>query len=133
MKISTILTTTTMIAGMSIAALPASADVVDKRQANQAYRIQDGVRTGTLTKYEASRLKQEQAKIAHLERRYEHDGKLTYSEKRHLNTLQNKASRHINSQKHDHQVAPRRWYKPWSWKQYGNKDHDRRPYFRRWW
>lgn len=133
MKISTILASTTLIAGMTIAALPASADIVDKRQRNQDYRIDQGVRTGALTSEEAARLRREQDEIAGLERRMERDGKLSYYEKERLAELQRQASRRIYNQKHDSEVS-RRWYKPWSWG-YGAKghgDHDHKPYYR-WW
>lgn len=136
MKISTILASTTLIAGMTFAALPASADIVDKRQRNQDSRIDQGVRSGTLTSEEAARLRREQDEIAALERRMERDGKLSYYEKQRLAELQNKASRHIYNQKHDGDVSRRYWYKPWSWNRYGYKsdqDHDHKPFYRRWW
>ncbi|MEW5965319.1 MAG: hypothetical protein AB1749_17405 [Pseudomonadota bacterium] len=146
MKISTILASATLIAGLTIAALPASADIVDRRQHNQDHRIDQGVRSGTLTSEEAARLRREQDEIADLERRFERDGKLSYWEKQRLAELQSKASRHIYNQKHDGDVSRRIWYKPWSWqKPWGwgrpwgwNKwsdnrhDHDE-PSYRRWW
>lgn len=134
MKISTILASTTLIAAMTMAALPASADIVDKRQRNQDTRIDQGVRSGTLTSEEAARLRREQEEIAALEWRMERDGKLSYWERQRLTHLQNQASRHIYKQKHDGDVSRRYWYKPWSWgygsRHYGHHDH--KPWHR-WW
>jgi hypothetical protein len=135
MKISTILASTTLIAGLTVAALPASADIVDQRQRNQDYRIDQGVRSGTLTSEEAARLRREQDEIAALERRMERDGKLSYWERQRLTDLQNRASRHIYNQKHDGDVSRRYWYKPWSWgwNKWSDNHHHDRPHGRRWW
>jgi len=131
MKITTIFAATTVAAGLTLAALPASASTIDNRQANQAARIHQGVKSGALTAAEAYRLKQQQAEIAELERRLKRDGRLNAWDKWRLTYLQNQASRQIYLQKHDGDVAQRQWYKPWGW--YRSSDNVSRPYFGRWW
>jgi hypothetical protein len=101
-------------AATMITLTPALADRVDKRQHKQSHRIEQGVRTGQLTKHEAARLKAEQSRIAALERRFERDGRLSHTERTILRVEQNRASKHIRAEKHDSQ---KRWYRVgWNYK-----------------
>ena len=74
---------------------------VNARQQHQRGRIQQGVRSGELTRRETGRLVEEQRDIRQLERAYKSDGTLTTAERRDLHHEQNQASRDIHAQKHD--------------------------------
>lgn len=84
----------------------AGSNRVDAREARQDARIDQGVRTGSLTPREARRLGREQSRIGRAESRAEADGTLTPREARRLEARQDAASRHIRRQKHDAQVRP---------------------------
>jgi hypothetical protein len=130
MKVSTILAGLTLATTTAIAVTPASADIIDRRQSNQASRIEQGIRSGQLTRAEAAKLKAEQARIAAMERAAERDGRVTRSEKARIQAAQNAASRHIYQEKNDAQSRNRFWNR-WS---LGRNSHDndrRRSWF--WW
>jgi len=78
---------------------------VDKRQARQEARIEQGVASGQLNARETLRVEREQKHIATAEAKAEADGKVTDKERARLAHLQNKASRDIKRQKHDGQTA----------------------------
>ena len=106
----------TLIAGSLLAAATAGAFAqaapaasmlrVDKREAHQDKRIQNGVASGQLTARETYRLEKEQAGINHAEAKAEADGKVTRRERLRLHHMQNRASKDIALQKHDAQTAP---------------------------
>jgi Skp family chaperone for outer membrane proteins len=79
---------------------------VNARQHTQRDRIQQGVKSGELTRRETGRLANEQRDIRQLEREYKSDGTLTGAERRDLHQEQSQASRHIYAQKHDGQDRP---------------------------
>jgi Skp family chaperone for outer membrane proteins len=79
---------------------------VNARQHNQRERIQQGVKSGELTRRETGRLVNEQRDVRQLERDYKADGTLSAGERRDLHQEQNEASRHIYNQKHDEQDRP---------------------------
>lgn len=82
--------------------LLARAGEIGERQKNQHERIDEGVKSGELTKKETLKLEAEQAKIQRKKRRLKrNDGKLGPKEKAKLTHKQNKASRHIYKEKHD--------------------------------
>lgn len=81
----------------------ASTPGIDKRQANQEKRIDQGVASGQLTKREARRLEREQNAVNRAENRAKADGTVTAQERRQLHRAQNHASRDIARQKHDRQ------------------------------
>jgi CRISPR/Cas system-associated endoribonuclease Cas2 len=91
--------------GAAFAQAPAgdSTPRVDKREARQQARIQQGVHSGQLTPHEANRLEREQGHIAAAETRAKSDGKVTPRERARLTRMQNRASRDIRRQKHDAQ------------------------------
>jgi len=74
---------------------------VDRRQAVQARRIEQGVRNGSLTAEELAKLRAQQEAIEQLEDAYKGDGKLTLQERRDLHMKLNYASRCIFAEKHD--------------------------------
>lgn len=86
---------------------PAATPRIDRREANQEQRIQQGVGAGQLTARETYRLEKEQVAINRAEVKAKSDGKVTAQERRHLTKMQNRASRDIYRQKHDAQVAPK--------------------------
>jgi hypothetical protein len=93
-------------------ATSASADTIDDRQAYQQRRIQEGVRSGEINRWEYRRLQAEQARIADLERRAKADGYLSSYERDRLRQAQNEASRHIYQESHDSERR-RRWWRWW--------------------
>src|ERR1051326_8697216 len=80
---------------------------VDKRQANQEARIEQGVQSGQLTKREAAKLERGQAKVQAKKEKAEADGVVTSKERAKLAKAQKKQSRKIYKEKHDKQVAPK--------------------------
>lgn len=92
-----------MLIAASALAQP-STPIVDQRQANQKARIQDGVKSGELTRREARRLRAEQRRIRVDERRAKADGVVTPAERSQLRREQNRASRDIARQKNDAQT-----------------------------
>ena len=86
----------------SVLAQPAT-PVVTQRQENQKARIDEGVKSGELTKKEAGKLRAEQRAIRAEKRMAKADGKVTKAERAKLRHDQNKASADIYKQKHDAQ------------------------------
>ena len=84
-------------------ALPTAASAsVNGREHEQRQRIQQGRRSGELTRRETRHLLEQQARIRREERRYRHDdGRLDARERADLWRDQNRASRTIYRQKHD--------------------------------
>jgi hypothetical protein len=78
---------------------------IDKRQANQEARIQQGVASGALNEREATRLEVGQAKVDAAEARMKADGKVTAKERARLQHKENVQSKRIYKQKHDAQTA----------------------------
>ena len=91
-------------------ALPAFAQTtstprIDQRQANQERRIEQGEKSGALTKKEAARLEKGQARIQKMENKATADGKVTAKERARIEKAQNRESRRIFREKHDKQTA----------------------------
>jgi len=103
------LTALTLSAAVSTGA--SAYDQIDARQAVQAARIQQGIRSGEINRFEAMRLRAEQARIAQMERRAEADGRVDRYEAAQIRRAQNEASRHIYQESHDSQK--RRWFRWW--------------------
>ncbi|MFV0625107.1 hypothetical protein ACBY01_14005 [Sphingomonas sp. ac-8] len=107
-----------MIAGLGIAtaALPTAASAapwtsVNQRQAVVEQRIDQGIRSGRLTRREAVNLRSEYRQIAQLENRYRRSGGgLSVSERRDLDTRIDRLMAKTRYQKHDRQGyhGPRR-------------------------
>jgi len=77
--------------------------VATGRQVSQKARINQGVRSGELTRKETAGLKAQQRHINRTKRQAKADGVVTRKEKREINRKQNRASRNINRQKNDAQ------------------------------
>jgi hypothetical protein len=76
---------------------------LDRREAQQAGRIYNGVATGELTRPEARRLNACQVHLRRAEARAKADGVVTAGERAHLQHEANQQSRRIYRQKHDAQ------------------------------
>jgi hypothetical protein len=76
---------------------------IDKRQANQEKRIDQGVKSGELNKREAARLEKREGKLQADKEKAAADGKVTKKERRQLNREANRDSKAIYRQKHDAQ------------------------------
>ncbi len=97
------------LAAASIASQPAVADAqawqsINVRQANQLSRIDQGVRSGALTRAEATRLRDQFAALNRLEQQYRRGG-LNLRERQDLDRRFNDLSRKIYVQKNDRQTA----------------------------
>lgn len=91
------------LAGLAMAQ-PATPNL-DKREANQQARIDQGVASGQLNAKEVNRLDKREAKLAADEAAAKADGKVTRAERRKLQREANRDSRAIRHQKHDAQTA----------------------------
>jgi hypothetical protein len=80
---------------------------VNHRQHRQEHRVEQGLRSGELTRQEAKGLRQEERGIRQEERAYKSDGKLTRAERKDLHRDLNQASKDIYREKHDDDKRPR--------------------------
>ena len=91
-----------LAAGTAFANQPGVHDPgVNKRQHSQQARINQGVRSGELTKEEAKGLRAEEKSIRQEERAYKSDGTLTKAERKDLHQDLNQTSKDIYREKHD--------------------------------
>jgi len=74
---------------------------VDAREHSQHKRINQGVRSGQLTKEETRGLATQQREIRQEKRQYRSDGKFTKAERKDVQQDLNKASKDIYQEKHD--------------------------------
>ncbi|MFN8588485.1 MAG: hypothetical protein U0704_11885 [Candidatus Eisenbacteria bacterium] len=74
---------------------------VDRREARQAERIREGVRSGELTRGETRQLVQGQRHVHRMEARAKADGVVTPGERARLGHAQNVQSRRIARLKHN--------------------------------
>lgn len=97
-----------------VTATPSSAhdwrnEIIDSRETEQAERIRAGRRAGELTWLEMQRLRQEQRRIARLQREaLADDGRIDAAEFRAINAAQNASARHIREERTD---AQRPWWR----------------------
>lgn len=105
---------TLLVAVLAALALPAYAQTtpakdpgatpgIDKRQAEQQKRIDQGVQSGQLTPREAARLEKGQKRVQKMEDKAKADGKVTAGERARIQHAQDVQSRHIAKEKHDRQ------------------------------
>jgi uncharacterized membrane protein YebE (DUF533 family) len=104
-----ILTMAALLGASAIAATPASADEFDARQYRQSARIEQGVRSGQLTRQEAFALRREHYRIAEMIRAARRDGRVDRFERNRIEAAQDAASRHIFFEKHDGEQRGRRF------------------------
>jgi hypothetical protein len=91
------------MAGAAFAQADPATPRVDRREARQQKRIDQGVASGQLTPKEAARMEAQQGRIANAEAQAKSDGVVTGKERAALAKRQNKASRNIHRNKHDAQ------------------------------
>lgn len=101
----------TLILGLAAAAslaaaLPAAAQPIDAREHNQAVRIEQGERSGALTRGEAARLDAREARLHRTEARvrFRDGGYLTSHARRVVARMENRDSHAIYRLKHNHRV-----------------------------
>ncbi|MFZ5580495.1 MAG: hypothetical protein ACOZAQ_08555 [Pseudomonadota bacterium] len=80
---------------------------INARQHNQHQRIEQGVRSGQLTRTETRELAREQRNLRQQERAYKSDGVMTRAERKDMHQDLNAARKGIYEQKHDDEVQPR--------------------------
>lgn len=78
---------------------------LDKREANQAQRIEKGVKSGRLTAREAGQLQAMESKLAADEAAAKADGKVTKQERKALREEANADSKAIHALKHNAEKA----------------------------
>jgi hypothetical protein len=86
---------------LSLGAAAAHAGVIDARQVRQDWRIDQGVRSGSLTPAETRVLRVEQGRIARTRDRALADGAMSVRERTRITREQNQASRDIHRLKHN--------------------------------
>ncbi len=93
------------VAVLSTLALPALAQHttprIDQRQNTQERRIEQGVRSGSLTPRETARLERGQARIRHMERQALADGRISRRERAAIDREQAKQNQLIARLKHN--------------------------------
>lgn len=90
-----------ILAGGSV--LAAETPVIDKREANQEKRVEQGVKSGELTNREAARLEHAGDRLEANEARAKADGVVTKKESARLRAEARRNSKRIAKQKHDGQ------------------------------
>ena len=77
--------------------------VVDQQEQNQEKRVEQGIKSGELTKGEAAHLEAQQGKIKvdEAKAKAKADGKVTAKERAKLKREQNRASRDVYRKKHN--------------------------------
>ncbi len=110
MKVATLALATLFVTAGTLGASAHSVKPVEKRQAIQAERIEDGRRDGSITWLEGKKLRKEQRQIQALKNDYLDDGRLTKRESHDLTWKQKQASAHIYEEKHD--ARRRLWWLP---------------------
>jgi Spy/CpxP family protein refolding chaperone len=99
-----------LIASMPAAASAAPWQPINQRQANLERRIDQGVRTGDLTRPEAARLRAQFNDLSRLEGQYRRSGgRLTPMERRDLDARFDRLSQRIYAQRHDRQDRVRHY------------------------
>jgi hypothetical protein len=78
-----------------------SRKTVNRRQVKQRKRIKQGLKSGELTKGEASTLVKQQKRINKFERKVKSDGYISKKEEKRLDTMQDRASKKIFRKKHN--------------------------------
>lgn len=111
-----LLTASALIATTTIASADYSSTStrgIDATQAGQERRIQQGVRSGELTRGEYNKLEAEQARIRQMERQAKADGYVSSAERARIRNAQGEASKHIYQEKHDAQQRGQYTHRPW--------------------
>lgn len=92
------------LAVLTLHAGAADAAGINDRQAAQRQSIRNGVQDGSLTRGEATRLRDAQIRMERKEQKFRSDGELTRRERVNLQHTADKNRARIYSQRHDAQV-----------------------------
>lgn len=101
-KISVIALAVTLLPGFALAR-DTTGERIDQRQTEQKQRINEGIKRGELTSREATRLRQGQERIQHMENKARSDVTITQKEARQIETAQDRESKSINQERRDRQ------------------------------
>jgi hypothetical protein len=101
-KIVSLTSAAVLIIGLGVAAF-AHTPYIDRREHREQQRIRQGMRSGELTRREATRLEAEQGRIRGYEWYAKSDGHVSRAERHHLDRMLDHANRDIYRQKHDGQ------------------------------
>ncbi|MEO6850605.1 MAG: hypothetical protein ABI203_12155 [Mucilaginibacter sp.] len=88
----------------SVAQAQTRTPVINHREHTQERRINQGVRSGQLTRNEARHLRTDERRINRDKRMAKADGRVTTSERRHLRREENRTSRAIYRDKHNGRI-----------------------------
>lgn len=111
LKIKTLLAAVLAVAAVAPAFAQGTATPrIDQREANQQARINQGVRSGELTRQESRNLEREQGRIKAAESRAKADGVVTRQERQRITKMQNHADKKIAKKKHNKRKAPKARY-----------------------
>ena len=88
----------------SIAHAQTHTPVINQRQHNQRARINQGVRSGELTRAETHHLRADENRISRTKRMDKADGRVTGGERRQLRREENRTSRAIYRDKHNRRL-----------------------------
>ena len=95
---------TAAVVGMFLVVGVGFADNIKKREKRQQQRINEGVKSGELTKKEALKLEAQEAKLhREIKKDRKDGGGLTKKERAKIHAKQDKLSRQVAKQKHDKQ------------------------------
>ena len=103
-RTKTALATAAVLGALFSTAVLANAGGIERRDAINKERIEQGIRSGQITPREAARLRAKQARIERMEAHARRDGVLTEREKGRIEVAQNDLSRNIRHEKHDGQT-----------------------------
>jgi len=111
-----LLTTTALLlvvgTGVAQAYSPWSSDI-ERREAAQERRIEQGIRNGSLTREEARRLNAQQSRIDQMERNARRDGFVSPREAAEIRRAQASAGRSIYRETHDGEGRGRHYWRRW--------------------
>lgn len=106
----TVAAASAVLAGLPAVASAAPWQSVNQRQAKLEQRIDQGVRSGELTRDEAARVRDQFHDLARLEAQYRRSGHgLDMRERRDLDQRFDRLSQRIYAEKHDRQDRARRY------------------------
>lgn len=103
-----VLALSVMLTLLSLAAVAGASQVTpraDRREVRQDQRIEQGVKSGQLTRGETRRLVRGQAHVERVEARAKRDGVVRPAERRHIERALNHQSRRIYRLKHNARVS----------------------------
>jgi hypothetical protein len=103
MKLNALVASLVLVMGGSAFAQTPATPRIDKREANQEKRIEQGVASGQLTAREEKRLDARETHLENAEAKAKADGTVTAKERKRLHVMAAADSKAIHRQKHDGQ------------------------------